>query len=215
MKMLVRFALAEPTLILGVGISGSGKSTVLKPLAEMLYDSVYFEKDLLNYVFLRHYNRPGPKEDMLRYVEYQRVPREDPKNTHYRDHVLFQSYAFMLDYARQLLAMGKHPILEGNYVKEIRFGYIEQVLKPQLVGVDYKLKLVLTHAPAKIIRQRLIARAAEHDRIKLSNDEEWEKLITEQPPVPPEIEGYPHIKVDMTNPLTEQQLFGVIAFLAS
>jgi len=215
MKTPVRFTLAEPTLILGVGISGSGKSTMLKPLAEMLSDAVFIEKDLVNDIFLRTYDRTGPREDMLRYAEYHRVPRDNPKNTYYRDHVLFQSYAFMLEYAKQLLSMGKHPILEGNYIKEIRWGYIEQVLRPQLEGANYKLKLLLTHSPADIIRQRLIARAAERDRIKLSNDEEWKKLIAEQPPIPPEIEKYPHIKVDTTGPLTEQRLFDVIAFLAS
>ncbi|MBI2020944.1 AAA family ATPase [Candidatus Giovannonibacteria bacterium] len=218
--MNFKFSLPNPTLILGAGISGSGKSTLLNPLAKALTNSVFIEKDLINYALLW-----TPKKVQgvghSQYLIGDLVPRDDPSNTYYGDHVRYQSYHLMLMMAKQLLPMGKHPILEGNYIKEVRFGYIEKVLAPQLTDFawwregSFKLKIILAHADPEIIRKRVIERAAEHDKVKLSSDEEWKKHLEEQPPVPPEIEKYSHIKVETSSPITQKQYLEVVDYLSS
>lgn len=203
-------SLLRPTLVLGVGIGGTGKSSFFKPLAKTIQDSVYVDKDLLTYSFLWK-PHDGERKDMTRYIPKEHI---HPDDEYYWKHVLRQGYHYLLMMARQMLVLGKHPILDGNYIKEIRWGYLETVLFPFLEVIDYELKIVLVHTSPEIIRKRLIARAADHDRIKLSSEEEWQKLLKEQPPVPPEIENYPHIKVDTTYPVTREQVLRVLDFLS-
>ncbi|QQG42868.1 MAG: AAA family ATPase [Candidatus Giovannonibacteria bacterium] len=205
-----RFALDKPTLILGAGIASSGKSTVFRPIAAALFDSVYVEKDLINDAFL-WMPKSGERRDMSRYLVSERISNQSPI---YRDHIWLQSYHCMLMLARQALELGKHPILEGNYVKEIRWGYIEKVLLPQLAGINYKLKILLAHAPADLIRERIIKRDEGRDKKVISSDEEWQRLLAEQPPIPPEIEKYPHMKIDTSEALSLQALFEIMRFLA-
>ncbi len=212
-----RFDLPSPTLIIGAGIGGVGKSTFFRPLARAINDAVYIDKDTLSYSYLWS-TRAGERTDMGRYIPKDRIAvsysdHSNPHNRYYGTHVCLQTYHCMLMIARQLLSLGKHPILDGNYIKEIRWGYIEQVLVPQLADVGFNLKIILVHAPQDVVRQRLRVRGAEHDKFKVSSDAEWQKLIEEQPPVPPEIELYPHIKVDSTRPLSVDVFREAIEFL--
>ena len=212
-----RVKLPRPTLIIGAGIGGVGKSTFFRPLAKTLTDSVYIDKDTISYSFLWR-PRLGERSDMSRYIPEDRIPvsysdPNNPNNNYYRDHVCLQTYHSLLMIGRQMLSLGKHPILDGNYIKEIRWGYIENVLRPQLADMDYALKIILVHAPEELVRQRLRDRGAEHDKFKVGSDVEWQKLITEQPPVPPEIEKYPHIKVDSSKPLRVDTFLDVLDFL--
>ncbi len=203
-----QFNLPEPTLILGVGVAGSGKSTVLKPLAARLVNGVFIEKDLLNESFM-WVPKEGSRDDVSRYRVHKRVPREASGNSYYVEHVLFQSYHCMIMLARQHLQLGKHPILEGNYVKEIPLGYIESVLQPQLEDIGYRLKMILTYVPAEVVRQRLIARASERDRAKLETESAWQEHLKNQPIIPSGIEHYDHIKIDTTG-LLDDSLFAEI-----
>lgn len=203
-----QFALPKPTLILGVGVAASGKSTVLKPLAARLVNGVFIEKDLLNESFM-WVPKKGARDDVSRYRLHKRVPREASGNSYYIEHVLFQSYHCMIMLARQQLQLGKHPILEGNYVKEIPWGYVESVLLPQLEDIDYRLKTILTYAPAEVVRQRLLARASERDRVKLESESAWQQYLNDQPIIPLGIEHYDHLEIDTTR-LLDDSLFSEI-----
>jgi len=204
--------LPKPTMILGVGIGGSGKSTLLRPLARLLVNGVYVDKDLINYSFL--WKPKGEPSDISRYYlpnTGDPIPRI---SQYYGDNICLQTYHCMLMIAKQMLGLGKHPILDGNYIKEIRRGYIDEVLKPQLRETKHRLKILLMHASPETIRQRIVARGSEHDANKLT-DEAWRKLMQEQPPIPPEIERYPHYKVDTSFPLTQKDSDSLIEFLRS
>ena len=205
-----RFVLDRPTLILGAGIAGTGKSTTLKLLARMLVDAVYIDKDVINDSFLWK-PKEGERTDVLRYhltATGTSVPRSDP---YYRNHVVFQSYHCMLMLARQALELGKHPIVDGNFIKEIRWGYIDSVLLPQFTDVDHAFKIVLMHASVEVVRRRIANRGADRDTDKLS-DEKWQNLIAEQPIIPPEIEKYSHFKVDTERPLQTEDFERIIRF---
>jgi predicted kinase len=201
-----RIELSTPTLILGVGIGASGKSTLLRELARRIANPVYIDKDTINYAFLR-LAKPGDFWDIGLYrMQGDMIPRS---GDFFRKHVWRQSYDLMLRQAQQSLDLGLNPILEGNYVKEIRKGYIEGVIRP-LLGLA-RIKIILTHATESIIRERQTQRSHPHDPVR--TEREWTEFFAEQPPIPPEIDTYDHFKVDTSGPVDEETFDRMIAYL--
>ena len=210
MTKILRRSLNHPTLTMVFGLTGVGKSTFAKSLASTIIDAVYIDKDTINESFL-WIPKEGRRDDMLRYLPQEAI---STTSDYYRQSIWIQTYHCMLMLAKQALQLGKHPVIDCSYLKEIRWGYIEQVLKPQLTDIEYNLKIVLIHADPDIIRQRIAKRGNPRD-VYAAQDENWQALLREQPPVPEEIERYSHIKVDNSNgPVTDDQMCEVLNFLA-
>ncbi len=187
--------LRAPTLILGVGISGSGKTTLLREVVRYVHDAFYIDKDAINDTFLL--TIPNADDIPLKGYRLTGPPilRSDP---FYQEHVRFQSYHYMLQLAKANLEAGKHPILEGNYIKEIRMGYLDEIVFPFFEGVHHKTKIVVCHADEETIRSRLMQRNLPRDADKLESEEAWRKFLEREPILPPELERYEHLKVDTT-----------------
>lgn len=188
--------LPKPTLLLGCGISGSGKSTILKPVVSLVQNAFWVDKDALNQAFM---GEGGIYDDF------------------YHAHVRDQSYAYMLRLAKDNVELGNRPVVEGNYNKEIQSGYLDDVVFPMFDGCA--VKLVYCWAPEDVIRERLIRRVSEADEAvrasdlpKLESDTAWAQYIQKQPPLPPELEKYAHVKIDTTKPV-EVCVQEVIAYL--
>jgi len=197
-----------PTLVLGAGIAGSGKTTILKEVVPRVRDSLYVQKDSINDTFLMPFNHSGVIETY--------VPIGAPisrETNHYHKYVKFQTYHSMLSLAKDNLLLGKHPMLDGNYTKEIRAGYIEKVVDPFFRKTPHRRKIVFCHAPESVIRKRLTqCGTLLRDADKLRSARRLEKFIIEQPPLPLEIDDYDHIKVNTAQPIGKN-IKAILAYL--
>lgn len=163
------YELKKPTPIVVCGVPCSGKSTLSRELTKEIYNSFLIDKDIINEAFCGN----------------------DRTGHHYKTNVRNQSYLTILMLAKANLFLGKSPILDVPYIKEIKSCYFENVLIP-LLGVP---KIVLCYANEDVIKKRLTKRGLEIDKEKLYEDG-WKKFLLEEPIMPVEIEKYDHIKID-------------------
>jgi predicted kinase len=192
-----KIELDVPTLILGAGISGSGKTVIMTEVARNVLNSVYISKDTINESFLATVN-PSSKGNHIYNLDGQPILRN---SDYYSRNVKFQSYHCMMELAKDNLVLGKHPIVEGNYTKEIQNGYIDEILNPFFISVPHRTKLIFCHADEENIRKRLQDRNSLRDAEKLKSEESWQAFLKSQPILPVELERYDHVKVDTTEPI--------------
>jgi len=118
----------------------------------------------------------------------------------------------MLEEAKNNLALGKHPIIDGNYVRELQQGYFEKVLLPFFAKTGCKIKILYFYAPEDVVKRRMIERGAARDDDKLRSEESWIDFLRREPIIIHNIESLPHMKVDSTKPIDEN-LKAIIAYL--
>lgn len=173
-----------PTLILGGGIAGSGKTTFFKELVKRVSDSFILYKDTINDAFLTTLSGPTIQRG----------------SDYYHKYVKFQSYQTMLELARDNLALGKHPLLEGNYTKEICSDKLDDMVLPFFEEIHYKMKLIFCYADEEVIKARISKRGLDRDIDKLKD---WQGFLREQPILPQELKKYNHVKIDTDIPLED------------
>lgn len=200
-----KIELEIPTLILVAGVSASGKTTLSRELSRMVYDVAPIDKDTINEAFLATHSESDIGVLVYRFSGAT-LPRD---HKHYRHNVRFQSYNAMLGLAMDLLRVGKHPLLDGNYTKEIRHGYIDEIVIPFFEGIPHRRKLIFCYADEETIRRRLVERGSSRDKAKLESEETWRIFLEEEPILPPELEGYDHVKIDTTKPLDVNVLLAI------
>ncbi len=199
-----KIRLDTPTLILGAGIAASGKTTFLRELVKYVYDAFLIDKDTVKEAFLL---KPAVSsvsgiEPILNYQLSGSAISDG--SAYYHENVKLQSYRVLLELAKDNLAVGKHPILDAPYVKELRNSYLSEIIAPFFEGTDFKIKVVFCYAPKEIIKQRMKERNLERDRAKLVSEDSWRKFLEEQPILPPELGVIDHIKIDTTLPMDGQ-----------
>lgn len=202
--------LKNPTLILGVGNSACGKTTHLLELTKILKDSFWIDKDTIEDTFLLKMD--NSTEDIEKYNQV--LGRYSRKENYHLTNVELQAYLLMLLEAKNNLLLGKHPIIDGNYVRELQKNYIEKIIKPLLSGINYKLKILYFHCPEGIMKERIIKRANPRDEKKIKDDSEWKTFLEKEPIIVREIESYDHLKIDSTNNLQEN-ISKIIDYLTS
>lgn len=202
--------LSSPTLILLAGVVASGKTTFSHQLAGHIGDIVPIDKDVINDAFLSTHSEADSGILAYRFSGLI-IPRN---HEYYHTFVKFQSYHALLALAGDLLKVGKHPLLDGNYVKEIRQGYIDEVVKPFFQGIPHRRKIIFCYADEEVIKKRLVERGFARDVDKLEPKDSWRRYLEEQPILPPELERYEHIKVDTTKS-TESNIQQVLEYLAA
>ena len=199
-----------PTLILIAGIGGSGKTTLSRELVKHIKDAYYMDKDIINDAFLLTSNE-SDKGIKIYALSGPQLPRDE----HYNRYVRLQSYRLMLELAKVNLEAGKHPILDGNYTKDIRQGYLNEIVEPFFDGVSYRRKLVFCYAREDTIKERLRQRKLlQRDFDKLKSEEAWRRFLDEQPILPPELTRHYHIKVDTEQSL-ESNIRNVLAYIST
>ena len=182
-----RTSLPRPTLILFCGIACSGKTTVLSEVARRVVDTFWIDKDTLNKSFM--HNRFG-----------ELIPGGITSD-YYHEYVKNQSYYHMLNEALINIRLGKHPMLDGNYNKQIRSGYFDDVVFPLFAQEDCVTKIVYCYAPEEVILDRMITRDNPRDREKWRSRESWAEFLAQQPILPSELEKYDHVKIDTSQPM--------------
>ncbi len=197
-------------MILVAGVSASGKTTLSRELARNIYDIAPIDKDTINEAFLTTHSEEDTGVLVYKFSG-PIIPRD---HEHYRHSVRFQSYHAMLELARDVLEVGNHPLLDGNYAKEIHLGYIGAIVTPFFQEIPHKRKLIACHADEETIRRRIIERGSPRDVAKIESEKAWRIFIEEEPFLAPELEEYDHIKIDTTKPLDENALL-VIEYLRS
>jgi hypothetical protein len=188
-----RIFLNEPTLMFGCGAASVGKSTFFRELIKYVDDAFIVEKDVIVEAFLATRSRNDDKG-----LEAYRLMGEP--NSFYSDYygmnVKFQTGRALLNIAKANLVLGKHPMLDYNWVREIKNGYFDQIVEPYFSEISHRRKMIFCHVDPDVLRPRMIARASPRDVPKLLNDESWNQFVTEQLAIPIELEKYDHIKVD-------------------
>lgn len=200
-----KIELEIPTLILVAGVSASGKTTLSKELARSVYDVAPIDKDTINEAFLATHADSDTEIHIYR-LSGPTILRE---HEHYQNHVRFQSYHAMLGLAMDLLLVGNHPLLDGNYAKEIHRGYIDAIITPFFQDIPHQRKLIFCHADKATIRRRLVERGSPRDKVKLESEEAWRIFLEEEPILPSELERYDHVKIDTTLPLNKNVLLAI------
>lgn len=208
--MMQKVKLDTPTLVLGAGFCCSGKTVVLNEVAKRVDDSFIIDKDIINESFLSIRN--SASTDLDAYV--LAGPKKTITDDYYHQYVKFQTYNCLIGLAKNNLELGKHPFLEGSYIKEIRNGYLDRIFFPSFESIQHKTKIVFCHADEETLKKRIKERAASRDLYKLKSDFDWKKFLEEQPILPLELENYEHIKVDTTKPL-ENNVPMVLDYLKS
>ncbi len=207
-----KIELKVPTLIFGAGIAASGKTTFLRELTRHVYDAFLIDKDTIQEAFLsKSPLKPVfSTESISNYALREGViPKDGP---HYHKNVKLQSYYAMLKLAKDSLSIGKHPVLDAPYVKELRGGYLQRIVAPFFEGIDSSTKVIFCYAPEEVIRRRMRERNLARDAAKLVSEESWKRFLEEQPILPPELETINHLKLDTTLPL-EERLHSVLDYL--
>ena len=191
--------LSKPTLILGVGNSACGKTIHLLEVVKRVDNAFWIDKDTIEDTFLFKMNNYSNNIE-----KYNTILGSFPRKEHHHlMHVELQSYLLMLLKAKNNLVLGKHPVLDGNYIREIPKGYIEKIIMPILSGINYKLKILYFHCPEEIMKKRIIERNNPRDAKKLSNEKIWNEFLKKEPIMIKEIEKYDHLKVDSSKELNE------------
>ena len=160
-----KIKLAVPTLIMSVGVSASGKTTFFKELVKLVYDTFLIDKDTINNAFLLKPVINDGSIESYRFSE-QVIPKD---SNYYHKNVKLQSYHALLKIAKDNLEVGKHPILDAPYVKELRRGYLQEVVNPFFKEINYQTKVIFCYADEEVIRQRMKERNSERDRAKSSD----------------------------------------------
>jgi len=179
--------LSRPTLILGCGVPGTGKTTLLTEITAKVSDTVWIEKDLINEAFM------CDKQGVSIFGGIT--------SDYYHESVKIQSYDYMLRIALANIRLGKNPIVEGNYNKQIRTGYFDDVVFPMFSSKKYAIKIVYCHTNEELVFQRITNRKALRDNDKTTNEEARISFFKDQPILPKELEKYEHVKIDTSGPL--------------
>jgi predicted kinase len=206
--MTKKVTLKKPTLIIGAGISATGKTMHLLRLAKIINNSFWIDKDTIEDTFLTRMDNKS--KDITRYLSNLGVlPR---KRSYHLKNVELQSYLLMLKEAKNNLLLGKHPIIDGNYIKELKAGYYEKVFLPFFDKIDCNIKIIYFHAPENVIKQRIIERREERDKDKLASENAWKSFLENEPIIIKNIEKLNHIKIDSTKKI-DDNIRSIIKFL--
>ncbi len=191
--------LKNPTLILGVGNSACGKTTNLLEVTKLVKNSFWIDKDTIEDTFLLKMD--NSTENIEKYNKiFGNHPR---KEAHHLINVELQAYLLMLLEAKNNLLLGKHPILDGNYLREIRKDYIKKVILPIFSGINFKLKIIYFYCSEETMKKRIIERNNSRDYKKIKDESVWKKFLEDEPIMIKEIEEFDHIKIDSSEKLED------------
>ena len=204
-----KVTLPKPTLIAGMGWLAAGKSTTFAGIVERVEDAVNIKKDVINDAL--RWEPIDPSRDNPASYQRERGTTWERNTPYFLQHVCMQSYECMLQIGLSLLEQGKHPILEGDFGRMIGGGYFDTVVLPAIrrAGKDIAFKIVYVAAPVEVLKERILKRAAAHDKAYAGSD--LDAYFAVRPVVPEEVSRYPHYVVWTHQPIDWARL---VQFLA-
>lgn len=167
-----RIVLERPTLILIMGIAGTGKTTLARRLLTRV-SAAYLDKDTLADAFF-------PETiDAARYVELRPA-----------------LYRALYTIAEENLRAGNSVVLDAPHVKQVQIGGWRRWLKDLVARADAGLAVIRCGCNGMTIRRRLVERGEARDLWKLEN---WEEFVRHEPPLVPI--PFDHLELDTEDDL--------------
>lgn len=194
---------------MGAGVQASGKATVLHGIAKRTQDAVVLNRDTIINSFI--WERRNQERVTLAPYLPENGTIWTRRSEHYSRRVCLQSLHCLLMVGMDLLAQGKHALLEGGYTKEIEWGYVEHVVAPALkarFGDSVNLKVVFATAPKEVIQARIQARREPHDIDALKDG--WNEFWARERTAPTNLGNLPSIIVHTDKEIDWENL---LAFL--
>jgi predicted kinase len=149
-----RIVLQKPSLILIMGVAGSGKTTLANAILRHIW-AVYLDNNQIVDAFFPH-SRRGKNYEELRPNFYRALYRITAEN----------------------LGVGNSVVLDVPHIKEVRNPRWQKWLIGFAKKAGVKLIVVRCHCAESVLRARLKARGERRDRWKLSH---WRAFVAEQP----------------------------------
>lgn len=162
--------LSQKTLILVIGVAGSGKTTIAKEVLQHIA-AAYIDKDVLTDPFT-----PISRDSS----EYLKIR---PK-----------IYQQMNNLAESNLQVGNTVVLDAPHVKEMQSKTWRTAIQKLVQRTDAKLIVVRCQCDEGVLRSRLQERGEERDKWKLEN---WSDFLRQEP-IDLKI-SVPHIDIDTTD----------------
>lgn len=155
-------------LILVAAPPACGKTYVSELLAKELEHVTYLDKDTLAPLLRRAFTLCKQAPDM--------------DGDFYRENLRVYEYKTILDLAFSALRFEQTVILNAPFSTEVRDIDFIQDLKEQAHDLQAELMLIWVSAPIEVCFERIKARNADRDRLKIANWQEYVKKINYNAP---------------------------------
>ena len=204
-----------PRIIFSSGIMATGKTTIMKALADKIDNSLYLDRDDINKgnlhvaptqtpdlpSFEEYVNNAKIFPNHVKWVEteFGEMWKVDPHNAFYRRHIRDQSYLIQMYLAKTNLQCGKVPIIDCITMRQIQDKTLQKIIDSELFS-GYPKYLIHFICDEKECYERTLARShvdeAARKRVDLikspsrtasptSSPEAFHKFITEEQPMLP------------------------------
>ncbi len=143
----------NPVLLIGAGMAGVGKSTLLKALAKK-HNFVYIDKDLLNISFLTEISNgkiASKKSSLTSYF--------------FNNNVKFQTYHAMFSLAESNLSQGLNVILDGYFSDKLDIEFIKERIDS--ISKNFQVILIYFTCSNDVLFKRMKHRNFSRDSDKL------------------------------------------------
>jgi predicted kinase len=195
--------LPHRTVIFVGGAPATGKSVLIEGLRQKIAGICLVSKDDIGDALLSTSKHRGTDDLRCYILDGPRHVMDGPASTFYHENLKAQILQAMLNVARTNLGFGLDPIIESNYISQVRIGYFQNIVIPFLSNLQARVKFLFCHAPRGVIAQRLEARNALRDTVKLSTHQELGKYVQNLVLVPEELAMIEHLKLDGTASVKE------------
>jgi predicted kinase len=156
---------ARPVAYITLGGAGSGKSTLSKRLSA-LTGAVYLDKDTIAEPLVR-VALEGLGQD----------PSDRESNTVYLERVMPAEYETLFATAGRNLELGHSVVLDAPFVAYLADPDFLQRSTTAAEWPDARIRILHVRTSPEVVRQRLIDRGSERDRVKLAAWEQyWERF---------------------------------------
>lgn len=156
---------ARPVAYITLGGAGSGKSTLSKYLSA-LTGAVYLDKDTIAGPLVR-----------VALEAFGQDPSDRESNLLYLERVMPAEYETLFATAARNLELGHSVVLDAPFVAYLGDPEFLQRSTSAAAWPDARIRIIHVRTSPEVVRQRLIDRGCDRDRVKLDDwDRYWERF---------------------------------------
>jgi predicted kinase len=155
----------RPVAYITLGGAGSGKSTLSKYLSS-LTGALYLDKDTIAGPLVR-----------VALEAFGQDPSDRESNALYLERVMPAEYETLFDTAGRNLELGHSVVLDAPFVAHLADPDFLRRSTAAGAWPDVRIRVIQITTSPEVVRQRLIERASDRDRVKLEDwDQYWERF---------------------------------------